>query len=213
IAERGKAAYLAIGIASGYRAHPLNTTIEDRIYLLKDNNVYTPPSGGYTTLTESDLFDATLNLVAGDGNSTQNAAALSGLDSSDGWFIKLDDETVAANYVGEKGLSETLFIEGTLIVTTYIPDDPSLASSNCSKDSSGSGKVFFLDVLDASAAYPSSGDVRPDRHVALSKEGIPPSPNVIITKGGEPTLCIGTECQSANFSKGARRTFWYEVEK
>ncbi|MBL4712793.1 MAG: hypothetical protein JKX75_09930, partial [Gammaproteobacteria bacterium] len=198
IAERGKAAYLAIGIASGYRAHPLNTTIEDRIYLLKDNDVYTPPSGGYTTLTESDLFDATLNLVAGDGNSTQNAAALSGLDSSDGWFIKLDDETVAANYVGEKGLSEALFIEGTLIVTTYIPDDPSLASSNCSKDSSGSGKVFFLDVLDASAAYPSSGDVQPDRHVALSKEGIPPSPNVIITKGGEPTLCIGTECQSAN---------------
>ena len=212
IAERGKSAYLALGIASGYRAHPLDTTIEDRIYLLKDNDVYSAPASGYITLTEGDLYDATFNYVAGDGNSTQKTAALAGLAASEGWFIKLDDETVAANYVGEKGLAEALFIEGSLIITTYVPDDPSITTSNCSKNSSGSGKVYFLDVLDASASYPSSSDVRQDRHVVLSKEGIPPSPNVIITKGGQPTLCIGTECRSADFSKGARRTFWYEVE-
>jgi hypothetical protein len=47
--------------------------------------------------------------------------------------------------------------------------------------------------------------------VELTRGGIPPSPNVIITKGGEPTLCVGTECQAAEFGLGVRKTYWYEV--
>ena len=211
IAPKGKASYLALAITSGYRAHPLDTDIHDRIYLLKDHDIFSAPSL-YSTLTNSDLYDATLNLVAGDGTEVQKQAAQSGLDNADGWYIDLDNEDNPGTWIGEKGLAEALILDGVLIVTTFTPTDSSSATSSC-KPQSGYGKVFFVDILDASPAYPSDQDVRPERHRQLAKGGIPPSPNVIITKGGEPTLCIGTECQAADFSKGLRKTFWYEVEK
>lgn len=209
IAKRGEAAYLALVASSGYRAHPLNTEIQDRIYLLKDNDVYNTPAT-YTTLTEADLYDATLNLVAGDGTETQNGVAQTALDSSEGWFIKLDDETGSNTWVGEKGLSEPLIIEGVAVVTTFLPVT-TVVSGSCVPQA-GSGRVFYLDVLDGSAAFPSNVDLRQERHSKLARSGIPPTPNVVITKGGEPTLCIGTECEAADFGLGARKTHWFEVE-
>jgi type IV pilus assembly protein PilY1 len=217
IAKRGEPAYLALAIASGYRAHPLNTEIQDRIYLLKDKDVYNVPSS-YTTLTESDLFDVTLNLVAGDsgafGDATADAARqteLDAIDAADGWYIKLDDGTDSDTWLGEKGLSEALLIEGVAVVSTYIPTPPSVSTASCIPPE-GNGRVFYLDVFDGSAAFPSNLDLRIDRQKELVRGGIPPSPNVIITKGGEPTLCIGTECEAAGFGLGARKTYWYEVE-
>ncbi|GMR01186.1 MAG: PilC/PilY family type IV pilus protein [Gammaproteobacteria bacterium] len=210
IAERGKPAYLALAISSGYRAHPNDTDIHDRIYVLKDNDVYNVPSP-YVTLTEADLYNATLNLVAGDGNSTQNDAAKAALDNSEGWYIFLDDETVASNWLGEKGLSEALILEGTVIVTTFTPN-VSAQTSSCSPES-GIGKVFFMNVLDASPVISAVTNKRPGRHLyGIAKGGIPPSPNVVVTKGGVPTLCVGTECKAADLLRGVRRTYWYEVE-
>ncbi|HHJ34141.1 MAG TPA: hypothetical protein ENJ87_00095, partial [Gammaproteobacteria bacterium] len=212
IAEDGKTPYLALGVASGYRAHPNKLDIHDRIYLIKDNNVYNTP-GSYVTVTEADLYDATLNLVGGDSaNQAGRDAALGVLDTKEGWFIMLDDETNTNTWIGEKGLSEALILDGTLIVTTFIPNNSATAVNSC-EPQSGTGKVYFLDLLDASPAFPVSTDERGERHENLAKGGIPPSPNVIITKGGEPTLCIGTECSAARISKGVRKTFWYEVEK
>jgi len=211
ISERGKASYLALAISSGYRAHPNNTAIHDRIYVLKDKDVYNVPSP-YVTLTESDLYNATLNLVAGDGSSTQNDTAKAALDNTEGWYIFLDDETVASNWLGEKGLSEALILEGTVIVTTFTPK-ASTATSSCSPQS-GDGKVFFMNVLDASPVITATTDKRPGRHLyGIAKGGIPPSPNVVITKGGVPTLCVGTECKAADLLRGVRRTYWHEVEK
>jgi type IV pilus assembly protein PilY1 len=217
IAKRGEAAYLALAIASGYRAHPLNTDIQDRIYLLKDKDVYNVPSS-YTTLTESDLFDVTLNLVAGDSGAFGDATAdadrkteLDAIDAADGWYIKLDDGTDSDTWLGEKGLSEALLVEGVAVVSTYIPTPPSASTTSCIPPE-GNGRVFYIDVFDGSAAFPSNLDLRIDRHKELVRGGIPPAPNVIITKGGEPTLCIGTECEAAGFGLGARKTYWYEVE-
>ncbi|HED35095.1 MAG TPA: pilus assembly protein PilY [Gammaproteobacteria bacterium] len=212
ISERGKSAYLALAISSGYRAHPNDTGIHDRIYLLKDNDVYNVPAS-YVTLTEADLYNATLNLVAGDGDAAQNDAAKAALATTDGWYIFLDDETPAGNWLGEKGLSEALILEGTVIVTTYVPNTSGAASA-CSPKS-GIGKVFVMDVLDASPVLGAATDKRPGRHLygGLAKGGIPPTPNVVVTKGGEPTLCVGTECKAADLIKGVRGTFWNEVEK
>lgn len=212
IAKRGQAAYLAIAAASGYRAHPLNTKIQDRIYLMKDRNVYnTPTNFIYNTLTEADLYDATLNLVAGDGNAAQKAAAKIALGNTEGWFIKLDDETGTNTWVGEKGLAEPLIIEGTAIITTYVPVS-TVVTGSCVPQA-GSGKVFFLDVLDGSPAITTELDIRQARRVPLARSGIPPTTTVDITDNGEPTLCIGTECKAAGFKLGLRKAYWYEVEK
>jgi len=208
IAKRGEPAYLSLVVASGYRAHPLDVVVQDRIYLIKDNDVYKAPAS-YVTLTELDLYDATLNLAAGDGSNAQNTAAKTALDNTEGWFIKLDDGTNTNTWAGEKGLSEALLIEGTAVVTTFRPATVSTAS--CAPQT-GMGRVYYLDVSDGSAAFPSNLDLRPDRHRDLARSGIPPAPNVIITRGGEPTLCIGTECEAAKFGLGARKRYWYEAE-
>jgi type IV pilus assembly protein PilY1 len=217
VADKGKAAYLGIAISSGYRAHPNNEDIQDRIYLLKDKNVFDAP-GSYTALTEADLYDATVNLASLPTSPapTQlqidaSKSAVDDISSKEGWFIKLDDETPAGLFVGEKGLAEPLIVEGTMIVTTFIPNNTPTPGSCISQ--SGSGKVFYLDIQDATAAYPSNLDTREDRHIDLKKSGIPASPTVIITKDNAPTTCIGTECSSLSTQVGARRTFWYEVEK
>jgi len=153
-----------------------------------------------------------LNLVGGDGDEAQNTAAEAALNDNDGWYIKLDDATNSNTWIGEKGLAEVLIIEGVVVATTFIPKSAAIATNSCDPQS-GIGKVFFVDLFDASPAFPSDADARSERHRVLAKGGIPPSPNVIITKGGEPTLCIGTECQEAPTTKGVRKTHWYEVEK
>ena len=186
--------------------------------MLKDKDIYSAP-GTYVTLTEADLYNATLNLAGGEGvvsgNDALQLAAKAALGNTEGWYIFLDDETPAGNWLGEKGLSEALILEGTVIVTTFTPTPPqATVLDNCTLQQAGTGKVFFMNVLDATPVITASTDKRPGRHLYdISKSGIPPTPTVIVTKGGEPTLCIGTECKAADLIKGVRKTYWYEVEK
>ena len=206
----------ALVITSGYRAHPLNEDVHDRIYMIKDRK--TGSATTYSTLTEADLFDVTANLAGGDSGAVGDAAAdaareaeLANISSAEGWYIDLDDEDNTGTWIGEKGLAEALIIEGVAILTTYTPNIT--APTNSCEPNLGVGKVYFLDMLDGTPAFPSNLDIRKDRHVELARSGIPPTPNVILTKGGEPTLCVGTECSAADFGLGIRKTYWYEVEK
>lgn len=208
--------YHGLVISSGYRAHPLNEEIHDRIYMLKDKKTGLI-STGYDLITESALKDVTDNLAGGDsgvlGDATADAARKAELGliaAAQGWYIDLDDEATG-NWVGEKGLAEPLIIEGTAVVTTYVPDF-TVTPDSCAPQA-GRGKVFFLEIIDATPAFPQDIDKRPQRHIDLKRGGIPPSPNVIITDSKVPTLCVGTECEQANFGLGVRRTYWYEVEK
>ncbi|MFV9616837.1 MAG: pilus assembly protein, partial [Gammaproteobacteria bacterium] len=186
--------YHALVIASGYRAHPLNEVIHDRIYMIKDRK--TGSATTYSTLTEADLFDVTANLAGGDSGAVGDAVAdadreaeLANISGAEGWYIDLDDEDNPDAWIGEKGLAEALIIEGVAILTTYTPNIT--APTNSCEPNLGVGKVFFLDMVDGTPAFPSNLDIRKDRHVELARSGIPPTPNVIITKGGEPTLCVG----------------------
>ncbi len=220
LAKRGQPAYLAIGIASGFRAHPLNTTIQDRIYLLKDTDVYRKPAS-YTTLAESDLYDASENLIGGNGSESQNNQAKIDMADKKGWYIKLNNgegEFDNDAFGGEKGLSEVLFIENMLVVTTFLPDDDThdQEPDSCVYESDvGDGNVYFLDVFDASAAFPHDGDDREDRIRELDADGIPPPIRTIYTSGDNavPTVCIGLNCQAAGFAQGLRKTHWHEVER
>ncbi|VAW53482.1 Type IV fimbrial biogenesis protein PilY1 [hydrothermal vent metagenome] len=224
IAERGKQAYLALAITSGYRAHPNNLAVHDRIYLLKDKNIYNVPdyvNPSYQPLTEAELYNATENLAGAEGvtgagtpaeNTSAQDAALTALGNTEGWYIFLDDETSTGNWIGEKGLSEALILGGSVIVTTFVPRDDT-AASICSPQS-GQGKVFFMNALDASPVVTSTTNNRPGRHLYnIAKEGIPPGVVTSIPENGVPTICIGSECKAAEMVRGVRRTFWNEVEE
>jgi type IV pilus assembly protein PilY1 len=216
IAPEGK--YHGLVISSGYRAHPLNNVIHDRIYMIKDRDSgftkdYTAPS-----LSEADLHNATANLAGGDSGAIGDAVAdaardveLANITGAEGWYIDLEDEANPGSWIGEKGLAEPLILEGVAIVSTYTPNVK--AGNSACGPNEGLGKVFFLDILDATPAFPSNVDVRSDRNITLVRGGIPPTPGGMITKGGEPTICVGTECQAPNLGLDIRKTYWYEVEE
>jgi type IV pilus assembly protein PilY1 len=218
IVESGRAPYLSLVAASGYRAHPLDVDVHDRIYMIRENDIYTPPAGGvYTTITESDLYDATLNLIGDDGTATQRENAVVSLANAKGWYITLNETD--GSFIGEKGLSEPLILSGTAIVTTYIPQDfnPDPNASVC-QPRAGTGLIYYLNVTDGTptfnlASTTNDTRTREDRHNYLQRGGIPPSPSVIITQGGDSTLCVGTECWKAGLGLDLQKMYWYEVEQ
>ena len=211
IIESGQAPYLSILAASGYRAHPLNQVIQDRMYMMRMDAIYDAPTT-YTTITEADLFDTTDNMI-GEGNTTQKAAAVTSLSTAEGWYINFNEPCGA--WIGEKALAEPLIIGGGGLVTTYVPEDLDPSSESC-VPKAGTGSIFYVNVTDGTPTFNLAGTVdktREDRKEFLKRGGIPPSPSVIITEGGTPTLCVGTECGAAGIGMALQKMYWYEIEQ
>lgn len=211
ILEQGKTPYIAILAASGFRAHPLQTAVHDRVYMMRDYDVYTVPAT-YTTVTEADLYDTTSNLI-GEGTTAEIIIETASLSGKKGWFItfsEMDD-----TFVGEKALSEPLILNGVAIFTTFIPASAGLTSNSC-KANDGTGAIYFVNVVDGTPTSDNNADsttTRVDRRILLARGGIPPTPRVIITEDGIPTLCVGTECTKAGEVGTVQKMYWYEVEE
>jgi len=215
IVQAGKAPYLSILGATGYRAGPLDVNVHDRIYMIREDAIYSAPkvSGSvqYTTLTEANLYDTTSNII-GQGNSTQKATAATSLTSAKGWYISLEE--LDGSFIGEKSLAEPLILNGVGILTTFIPDDTLTAINSCIPQA-GTGSLYFLNVTDGTPTYNLSGTVsktREDRKTYLKRGGIPPSPSVIVTEGGS-AVAVGTELQNTGDLFKVQKTYWYEVEQ
>ncbi len=215
IAPPGRTPYLALVIGSGFRAHPRDTTIEDRIYMIKDRNIFSAPEN-YVTLTEADLFDATDNTI-GEGDATQRATALGELSTSDGWYIVLEDPPTG-NFIGEKVLGRPLIVSGFAIVPSFIPADPN-AGLSCGPNE-GTGNLYFLNVVDATPIedFDESGDetnlTRSDRVRRSLRGGIAPSPTLIIAQDEDgvthDTGCSATDCFNLPGTGAPVKTYWFE---
>lgn len=169
---------LAISIGSGYRGHPLNKFIEDRFYSLRTAKLtkgLAETSINEGTLTESNLYDATDNLVQSSSLLEKNAAITS-LNASKGWYIQLAG-------TGEKVLSRALTIAGQVFFNTY---EPSSSAGAC-KASVGRNRSYAMRLDDASPiAIPvgSTGSYA-DRFTNSNSQGI----------SGDPQLfCQGNDC-------------------
>ena len=211
ILEEGMAPYISILAASGYRAHPLQTDTHDRVYMMRDYDVYQVPSA-YVTVTEADLYDTTSNII-GEGALIDVSTARAALSSAKGWYITFNETNVS--FVGEKALSEPLILNGVAVFTTFIPASAGLTSNSC-KANDGTGAIYFVNVVDGTPTDDNTADgvkTREDRRILLARGGIPPTPRVIITEDGIPTLCVGTECSKSGEVGAAQKMYWYEVEE
>lgn len=202
--------YLALALGSGYRAHPLNEDVLDRFYLIKQfDYIYSAPSS-YTTLTESDLYDTTLNLIMEGTDAEKEAAqvALSSSDASrkDGWYIRLTN-------TGEKVLAESLTLNNQILFTTYEP--AATVASSCSA-STGQSRIYVVSVKDAtpSGDRDNDGDTdKDDRVILLNHGNIPSQPVVVDTEDSPPVVMVGTEpIEGVDSGKQVVRTYWYEDE-
>ncbi|MCK2151360.1 VWA domain-containing protein [Marinobacter alexandrii] len=208
----GGTRYLGLVIGSGYQASPLNKVIDDRMYMLKIAAVSSAPLDPsdpdeetvlYKTITESNLYDATENLIQ-QGNATERDAAAQALAGQQGWYIRLEND-------GEKVLASSTTINNEVFVTTY---EPKVSSDPCLPPT-GTSRLYHLSVLDGRAVrnYDGVGEAseltKPDRYVKLRTGGLPPTPQRMRVDDTN-VVCVGTECQAIDAISGVVETYWYE---
>ncbi len=226
-AANGEYDYVLIG--TGNRANPLDSQVQDRFYAFRDvttgvmqgdadNNAvdYPKPLPGTPGGTPGDpivddgtvLVDITSAAFEIDPlTGTAPAATKQAL----GWFFNFE----AAGRDGEKVLAASSVFGGTLIFTTYVPDDPAAIDDICSA-AEGSGLAYNLNILTTKAAidWDEDGTLEPlaDRTAKLGT-GIPSEGVPIFTKEGV-TVLVGTGGGAENIGKVSElprfNTYWYE---
>ena len=206
---------LTVSLGSGYRAHPLNQVIEDRFYMIRDDNVYAPPADAnsdgipdYPDYTEANLYDATSNTL-GQATGAALDAARNALNTAHGWYIRLvrSDGT----YEGEKVLATSVTLQGKVFFSTFTP--VATAQSNSCAPSQGTGKTYLVNLLDATPAYdlvPDGTYDTSDRFSVLVRTGIPPEPTVIFAPDGTTNLFDGTERVPIDLKLKLAKSYWLQ---
>lgn len=197
--KRGGVRYLALMIASGHRPKPLDSSVTDRFYMIKDPNIWSAPTDGNDSgsdpdypqaSTESDLYDASANLIQvgndsttvdGDGNATDTGSKLYAeqqLNAKNGWFIDFTSS--------EKGFSKALVFSGVVLFTTFEAERSGNVSPCVASTTQGTSRAYALDMSNGSAAFnvsngkfdadSSTAPDTADRNVLVDIPGMPPPP-------------------------------------
>lgn len=193
---------LAISIGSGWRAHPLDTVVQDRFYSLRLPYVYGKPldSFGRTVYPLVDHDSTGLIDVTNDKNADVSSIIK-------GWFINLDGS-------GEKALSPSVTADHKILFTSYLP---AVSAQVCSA-AEGSGAIYALSVYNGAPVLNlddsgSAADLTlQDRRAALDRSGIPPATSLLFPELGDATVVVGTETiEEFKIEELRRRTFWQEM--
>jgi len=193
---------LAVVLQSGYRAHPLSDEgVENRIYMIRDTFPVPGVAPTYATITESDLFDTTDNIIA-DGTDEEKEAARALLNTKSGWYVTMETS-------GEKGLSKPFIYDNKVFATTFLPPGAAAGAASCDP-AQGSGLLYVMSLLDAQPESLDDEVEDPDRTNKLSKSGIPADPILIKIKGKADVGCVGTECFKVSGSSGLKSEYWFE---
>ena len=188
---------LTVNLGSGYRAHPLDTDIDDAFFSVRDYKVfdviasedYGPP------LTRADLDDITT-----DPNPTLDVDA-------DGWRLSMVQSS------GEKILSQSFTFQGAVFFSSFSPG----AAANTCVASSGLNRLYRVNVKDGS---PNTNLDQPiddpeelteeDRFIELKQGGIAPRPVFLFPRdqSDRPIACIGVECLPPGIDNDLVRTIW-----
>jgi type IV pilus assembly protein PilY1 len=219
VTRRGTAPYFNIAIGSGYRGHPLNTTIQDRFYAIRDYHPFDKlTQSQYSALTV--IRDSDTNLI--DITSSVQPTIPAG---AEGWKLLLDQP--GNSWVGEKVLSTSSTFNNQILFTTYTPN-ASVSSNPCTAGA-GNNRIYAVSVFDGSPvdnlASQSNTSIS-DRSTALAQGGIAPGVTFLFPApqagaGGsmpppnqDPVTCMsGAEVLGVCHSFNSRvKTVWSEQD-
>jgi len=191
--------FLAINIGSGFRGHPLDTTIEDAFFSVRDPNVYgvLRNSDYGPPIRTSDLQDIT---------DTPDAVVP---DDAAGWRLRLAEDA------GEKVLAPSTTLERSVFFTSFAP---SRRPGSCA-GGVGTNRSYQVDACNGRPINNLDGSTESgpltldDRYTTLNQAGIAPASTFLFSADGAsgPTRCVGLECfpPEPGATTGLRRTFWY----
>ncbi|MES9992267.1 MAG: hypothetical protein ABW098_09950 [Candidatus Thiodiazotropha sp.] len=176
----GGVQYLAILLGSGNRTNPLDISVTDRFYMIKDPNVWAKPTT-YVTVLQNQLYDASDNTVQ-DGSGSDQITAEASLRSMNGWYIDFG--------LSEKSFSKAVLYDYAVLFTTFSAErSPDIAACEA-RGAVGVGRFYAINMKDASAIFDGLGgnegtlDIN-DRSKVLSMMGMPPSPTLVFPEGSE----------------------------
>ena len=196
--------YISVSIGSGYRAHPLNTTANDRFYSLRDPDVFNQLSQAdyetYAIATSADMVEV----------SGQLGAVITSLDR--GWqFTMPAEQMVLSDAVTFD--NSVFFVGFSPVATSTDLCDPTLGRNFLYRVNvvNGDPVVSNLDTLTAA-------DSDAARVTDLAQGGIAPSPAILFPSPDAsctgmdcmppPLACIGVECFEPGFANNPVRTLW-----
>lgn len=171
--------FLAISIGSGYRAHPLDNSNEDKFYSIRDKDVFNKLSqNDYDTY--SIVTDAGLVEVSGTVGTVIGA-------NDRGWKFTLPPN--------QKVLSTSITFNNEVFFVAFAPDVA--AAATCA---AGIGRNFLYRVSikngdpigDLSGVVPGTEDEL--RVTDLAQGGIAPSARFLFPSPDDPDNCVGAEC-------------------
>ncbi|MBN2538920.1 MAG: hypothetical protein JXB09_02590 [Deltaproteobacteria bacterium] len=185
-----------IFFGTGDRADPGDVDVVNRMYSIKND---WEDSGTFTTITESDLVDVTDDLIQM-GTADQKIQASEALDSSKGWYIRLEN-------TGEKVTASPTVFAGVVYFTTYTPaseagggdpEDPCGAPT-----ARGTARLYAVNYLTGGSVHDYSSDTETDGEGNIVERGkkdrykdigtaIPTAPIIAVREGG-PKIYIGIE--------------------
>lgn len=134
-----RGAYDAVVFASGNREDPFSANTEDYLYVFRDRDITSGKPAAQVLTSESSLtrHDDFVDLTAACANPTQNCGAAA--EGAIGWKVDLAGR-------GEKSMSQPLTTGGTVFLTTYIPQDPTLRT--CIPDE-GRSRLYGVSLADS----------------------------------------------------------------
>jgi len=200
--------FISLSIGSGYRAHPLDTTVTERFYSLRDPDVFSrlrqQDYDNYNVIVESDLVE-----VSGSSGSVITV-------NDRGWKLTLPaDEMV---------LSKSLTFDNTI---SFVAFSPSGAADTECAGSRGRNILYRVNIANGDPVVPDLDTLLDDdadaaRRTELEQGGIAPAPIVLFPSldvdaleacsgpycTPPPITCIGAECRGTDFINRPIRTVW-----
>ena len=181
--------HLYVTIGSGYRAHPLDESVDDYFFVIKDSTALLGEEPD--TLSINDLTTISGSTVPD--------------DTSNGWKIALVDD-------GEKVTAASTVFANHVFFTTYQPGGDQLESNPCAVRM-GTTYLYVMDLVTGKAGDFPGIDIDSSRRTKLEQDALAPTP-AWITDGEDMALVIGTEVIGSDSigSTGMRRGTWYPLK-
>jgi type IV pilus assembly protein PilY1 len=215
--------FLSIALGTGYRGHPLDNTVHDRFYDVRDYN-------GFRTMSQAE-FNA-LTLVRDALSSGAAASKLIDITATAapvmpsnalGWQLDLNTHPDWSG--GEKSLVPSRTFSDHIIFTTYSPNTTPPADP-CTGIGTGTNRVYVVDVFSGAPVLDRNNDgtkTTDERSQDLRQGGIAPETAFLFPApdpnggsgggpgGGSVTCLSGVEVLNVctNFNQ-RRKTYWRE---
>lgn len=168
-ANTGNELYVVIG--SGYRAHPLDETVTDGVFVIRDRTALNG-SGSQTVATTANMTNVT--------------AGGQPLSTARGWYYTFSE-------TGEKSLASPVIFNGRILFTTYAPTVDQESENPCAVRY-GRAYLHTVNLLTALPAALSDNLPAPaSRSQALEQSTPAPTPTLLVDDEGRVITIVGTE--------------------